>query len=111
MKSITHKLRTLALAAGTLAVTATGASAAPDSNGYQTGDMLMYFRNPAGSVNNDRVVGFSLGSTWDVFRRAATPTDPTFGTVISLGNINTFLASSTPTGGYGANWSSLSPTI
>ena len=111
MKSITHKLRTLALAAGTLAVTATGASAAPDTNGYQTGDLLMYFRNPGGSVNNERVIGYSLGSTWDVFRRAATPTDPTFGTVISLGNINTFLSSSTETGGYGSDWTGLSSNI
>jgi hypothetical protein len=111
MKSIKHTMRTLALAAGTFAVTAPGASAAADTNGWQTGDMLMYFRNPAGSVNNDRVVGFSLGSTWDVFRRAATPTDPTFGTVISLGNINTFLSSSTATGGYGSDWTSLSSTI
>ena len=111
MKSITHKLRTLALAAGTLAVTATGASAAPDTNGYQTGDLLMYFRNPGGSVNNERVIGYSLGSTWDVFRRAATPTDPTFGTVISLGNINTFLSSSTETGGFGSDWASLTPNI
>ena len=111
MKSIKRTMRTLALAAGTLAVTATGASAAPDNDGYQSGDLLMYFRNPSGSINNDRVVGFSLGSTWDVFRRAATPTDPTFGTVISLGNINTFLSSSTATGGYGSDWTSLSSSI
>jgi hypothetical protein len=111
MKSITHKLRTLVLAAGTLAVTATGSSAAPDTNGYQANDLLLYFRNPAGSVNNDRVIAFSLGSTWDVFRRAATPGDPTFNTVISLGNINSFLSSSTATGGYGSDWTSLSSTI
>jgi hypothetical protein len=111
MKSIKRTMRTLALAAGTLAVTATGASAAPDNDGYQSGDLLMYFRNPSGSINNDRVVGFSLGSTWNIFRRAATPTDPTFGTVISLGNINTFLSSSTATGGYGSDWTSLSSSI
>jgi hypothetical protein len=40
-----------------------------------------------------------VGSTWDVFRRAATPSDPTFGTVISLGNINAVLSSV-----YGAGW-------
>ena len=111
MKSITHKLRTFAFAAGTLAVTATGASAAADTNGYQANDLLLYFRNPAGSVNNDRVIAYSLGSTWNVFRRAATPGDPTFNTVISLGNINTFLSSSSATGGYGSDWTSLSPTI
>ena len=112
MKSITHKLRALALAAGSLAVTATGASAAPDTDGYQAGDLALYFRNPDGAVNNGLAVVYSLGSSWDVFRRAATPTDPTFGTVISLGNINTFLSSSTPlTGGYGSDWTSLSSTI
>jgi hypothetical protein len=111
MKSIKHSMQTLALAAGTFAVMATGASAAPDTNGYQANDLLMYFRNPTGNVNSGRVIGFSLGSTWDVFRRAATPTDPTFGTVISLGNINTFLASSDATGGYGADWTGLSSSI
>ena len=85
--------------------------AAPDTRVFQSGDLMIYFRNPSGSVNNDRVVGFSAGSTWNVFRRAATPTDPTFGTVISLGNIDTFLSSSTATGGYGSDWTSLSSSI
>ena len=94
-----------------LLILSSAVHAAPDSSGYQSNDLLMYFRNPSGSVNNDRVVGFSLGSTWNVFRRAATPTDPTFGTVISLGNIDTFLSSSTATGGYGSDWTSLSSSI
>jgi hypothetical protein len=85
--------------------------AAPDTRVFQPGDLLLYFRNPAGSVNNGRVVVFGLGSTWNVFRRAATPTDPTFGTVIPLGNINTFLSSSTASGGYGSDWTGLSSSI
>jgi hypothetical protein len=85
--------------------------AAPDSRVYQTSDLLLYFRNPAGFDNNDRVVVFSLGSTWNVFRRAATPTDPTYGTVISLGNIGDFLSSDGSSGGYGLDWSELSDTI
>ena len=79
----------------------------------------MYFRNPTGTVNSDRAIAFSLGSTWDVFRRAATPGDPSANSVIYLGNINSFLANdtappfSTPseTGGYGSDWTSLSSSI
>ncbi len=80
-------------------------TAAPD-DGYQQNDLLMFFLNPTGTTGNDRVVLFSLGSTWDVFRRAATPTDPTFGTVISLGNINTILTST-----YGSDWTGFSSTL
>jgi hypothetical protein len=105
MKSITHKLRTLALAAGTLAVTATGATAATDDS-YQANDMLMFFLNPTGTTGTDQVAVFSLGSTWNVFRDAATPNDPTFGSVISLGNINTILTST-----YGADWTGLSSSL
>lgn len=105
MKSITHKLRTLALAAGTLAVTATGTKAAPDPS-YQANDLMLFFLNPTGSTGNDQVVLFSLGSTWNVFRAAATPTDPNFGTVISLGNINSILTST-----YGADWTGLSSSL
>jgi hypothetical protein len=105
MKSITHKLRTLALAAGALAVTATGATAATDDS-YQANDMLMFFLNPTGTTGTDQVAMFSLGSTWNVFRDAATPNDPTFGSVISLGNINTILTST-----YGADWTGLSSSL
>lgn len=105
MSMTIRKFRTLAMAAVALALLPPGTTAAPDS-GYQENDLLLFFRNPAGTVGNDQVVFFSLGSTWDVFRRAATPSDPTFGTVISLGNINTILTST-----YGANWSSLSSTL
>jgi hypothetical protein len=105
MKSITHKLRTFALAVGTLAVSATGIKAAADDS-YQQNDILMFFLNPTGTVGTDQVAMFSLGSTWNVFRDAATPTDPTFGTVISLGNINSILTST-----YGADWTGLSSSL
>jgi len=105
MKSITHKLRTLALAAGTLAVTATVATAATDDS-YQANDMLMFFLNPTGTTGTDQVAVFSLGSTWSVFRDAATPNAPTYGSVISLGNINTILTST-----YGADWTGLSSSL
>jgi len=105
MKTLPRQWRALALAAGTLAVTATGAKAAPD-NSYQANDLLMYFLNPTGTTGTTQVVTFSLGSTWEVFRASATPTDPTFGTVISLGNINSILTST-----YGNNWSNLSSSL
>ena len=105
MKSITHKLRTLALAAGTLAVTATIATAATDDS-YQANDMLMFFLNPTGTTGTDQVAVFSLGSTWSVFRDAATPNAPTYGSVISLGNINTILTST-----YGVDWTGLSSSL
>jgi hypothetical protein len=105
MKFITHKLRTLALAAGTLAVTATGAQAA-QAGIYANNDLLMFFRNPAGATGNDQIVTFNLGSTYNVFRDAATPNSSAFGTVISLGNINTILTST-----YGAEWTGLSTTL
>lgn len=105
MKSIKRSVRTLALAGGAFAFTSAGAFAAPDDR-YQENDVLMFFLNPEGTTGRDRVAMFSLGSTWSVFRAAATPTDPTFGTVISLGNINTILTST-----YGTDWTSLSPTL
>jgi hypothetical protein len=105
MKSIKRSMRTLALAGGALAFTSTGAFAAPDDS-YQANDLMMFFLNPTGSTGNDQVVLFSLGSTWNVFRAAATPSDPNFGTVISLGNINTILTDT-----YGANWTGLSSSL
>jgi hypothetical protein len=105
MKSMKQSMRTLALAAGSLVVTSAGAFAAPDDS-YQQNDLLMFFLNPTGTTGTDQVVMFSLGSTWNVFRAAATPSDPTFGTVISLGNINTILTST-----YGNDWTGLSSTL
>ena len=108
MKTLPRKLRTLALAAGTLAVTATGANAA-QAGTYVANDLLMFFQNPSatgGTVGQSDVVYFNLGSTRNVFRDAATPSSVAFGSTISLGNINSILTSS-----YGANWTSLSSSI
>ena len=79
--------------------------ASPDDS-YQQNDLLLFLLNPTGTTGTDRVVLFSLGSTWNVFRKAATPNDPTFGSVISLGNINTILTST-----YGADWTGLSSSL
>ena len=81
------------------------AGASPDST-YQANDLVMFFRNPNGETGKDSVVTYSLGSTWDVFRRAATPNDPSYGQVISLGNINSLLTST-----YGLDWTSRSPNL
>ena len=105
MNKFTANLRTLALAAGSLAITATGASAAVDPS-YENNDLLLFFRNPTGTQGTDRVAVFSLGSTWSVFRSAATPTDPTFSTVISLGNINDIMTTA-----YGNDWTGLSTSL
>ncbi len=100
-----QSMRTLALAGGALALTSAGAFATPDDS-YQQNDLMMFFLNPKGTTGGDEVVLFSLGSTWNVFRAAATPTDPTFGTVISLGNINDILDAT-----YGTDWTSFSSSI
>ncbi|GAB4173620.1 MAG: hypothetical protein Fur0032_13220 [Terrimicrobiaceae bacterium] len=105
MKPILSRLRVLALALGSFAITMAGASAAPD-NIYNQNDLLLFFQNPTGSAGTDQVVVYSLGSTYDVFRRAATPGDPTYGTTISLGNINTVLNST-----YSTDWTSASTTL
>jgi hypothetical protein len=94
-------LRTTALSVGALAFTTAGPLAATDP-AYNDNDILLYGLQRSGSDWIGSVVTFSLGSSWDVFRRAATPGDPTFGTVISLGNINTILASA-----YGTAWTGL----
>jgi hypothetical protein len=94
-------LRTTAFSAGALAFTTAGPLAATDPQ-YNSNDLLLFGLERSGSTWIDNVVTFSLGSTWDVFRRAATPGDPTFGTVISLGNINATLTSA-----FGADWTGL----
>lgn len=81
------------------------AMAAPDDS-YQANDLMLFFLNPTGSDGNDRIVLFSLGSTWSVFRRAATPSDPTYGTVIGLGNINEILTTA-----YDSDWTGASSTL
>ena len=108
MKTLPRKLRMLALAAGTLAVTATGAKAA-QAGTYAPNDLLMFVQNPSstgGTVGQTEVVYFNLGSTRNVFRDAATPSSVAFGSTISLGNINSILTST-----YGNDWTSLSSSI
>jgi hypothetical protein len=105
MTSITHKLRALVLAAGALAVTASGAKSA-EAGVYAENDLLMFFQNPAGTTGTDQLAYFNLGSTYNVFRDAATPGSGAFSSTISLGNINAILTST-----YGADWTGLSSSI
>lgn len=105
MKYLSTRLGLLtALAAASLAFSP-GAKAAADT-AYNSNDLLLFFQNPTGTTGSDRVVTYSLGSTFDVFRRAATPSDPSFGNVINLGNINSILTST-----YGTDWSSRAASI
>lgn len=105
MKSIQNNLRSCAVAAGLFAASLTGVKAA-EAGVYAANDLLMFFQNPSGTTGNTTVAYFNLGSTYNVFRAAATPLDPTFNTVISLGNINNLLTTT-----YGADWTGLSSTI
>ena len=73
---------------------------------YAANDLLLFFQNPAGTTGTDEVVYFNLGSTFNVFRDAATPGSAAFGSAISLGNINSILTSA-----YGEDWTSLSSSI
>lgn len=102
MKSLTP----LALVAASICVLAVDkARSAPDS-GYQQNDLLLYFLNPNGNTGTDQIAFFSLGSTWSVFRNAATPTDPNYGTVINLGNMNEVMTAT-----YGNDWATLSSSL
>ncbi len=105
MKRNKNWLTTSALAAAALALSVAGASAAAD-DAYDTNDLQLFFQNPAGTVGSGSIITYSLGSTWDLFRDAATPSDTNYGQVINLGNINATLTST-----FGANWSSLNATI
>ena len=66
---------------------------------YSENDLLLFFQNPTGTIGSDHIVYFSLGSTQDIFRRAATPGDSTYGSTILLGNIGEILRST-----YGTDW-------
>lgn len=100
-KKHSNHLRSLGAVAALALAASPGAHAAPDP-AYNDNDLLLFGLERSGTTWIDNVVTFSLGSTWDVFRRAATPGDPTFGTVINLGNINTMLTSA-----FGADWTGL----
>jgi len=103
MKNTTKHLRTLGAAVALAASFTPGAQAAIDTQ-YNHNDLLLFGlqKNTAGDDWAGNVVTFSLGSTYNVFRQAATPGDPTYGTVINLGNIDSILTSN-----YGANWTGL----
>ena len=73
---------------------------------YAANDLLLFFQNPAGTTGTDKVVYFNLGSTFNVFRDAATPGSAAFSSTISLGNINSILTST-----YGEDWTSWSSSI
>lgn len=105
MKKFKSKLRLASIAASALAVSSTGAFAATD-DAYSTNDLLLFAQNPAGTSGTDQVVYFSLGSTYNVFRDAATPSSANFGSTISLGNINPILTST-----FGADWTGLASSI
>ena len=68
-------------------------------NAYSENDLLLFFQNPTGTTGRDKIVYFSLGSTHDVFRRAATPSDSTYGSTIFLGDIGGILRNT-----YGTDW-------
>ncbi len=106
MKQARRLLATISVAMASHAgFTLPAAQAAVDPT-YNVNDMVLFFRNPNGATGTDVVVAYSLGSSWDVFRRAATPGDPTFGTVIPLGNINPILSSN-----YGDDWTNIVGTL
>ena len=102
---LTSKLRLASLAVSALAVSSTGAFAAAD-DAYTANDLLLFSQNPAGSTGTDRIVYYSLGSTYNVFRDAATPSSANFGSTISLGNIGGNLTST-----FGTDWTNLTSSI
>lgn len=97
---------TLFLVATWLFAPAVQKAAAATDDSYQQNDLLLFFLNPTGTEGTDQIAFFSLGSTWSVFRNAATPTDPNYGTVINLGNMNQVLTDT-----YGPDWADLSPSL
>ncbi|MEI7863926.1 MAG: PEP-CTERM sorting domain-containing protein [Chthoniobacterales bacterium] len=100
MKPITNTLRRLGVASCLTLAAVASASAAVDTS-YEENDLLLFFRNPNGTSGQSSMVVSSLGSTYGVFRAAATPGDSSYGTTISLGNLNSLLTTT-----YGTNWTS-----
>ena len=105
MKKIKSKLRLLALASGALAASSACVFAAAD-DAYTTNDLLLFSQNPGGTTGTDKVVYYSLGSTFNVFRDAATPSSANFGSIISLGNIGGNLTST-----FGADWTNRTSSV
>jgi hypothetical protein len=101
MKTIHKSLRALALAAGTLAVTATGAWAQNPNVG--PGDLILTFQNPGGATGADKTISVNIGASSSVYRDAVESSFvlPNFANLNSLGTtlVNTFGATwyNTPT--------------
>jgi len=91
MKQIKTKLRVLALAAGSLAITMVGANA--QNTHYAAGDLVLYFQQE-GSSNT---VYADLGNASTVFRGAAT--GPDAANALNIINISAQLNSA-----FGASW-------
>ena len=91
MKPIKTKLRVLALAAGSLAITMAGANAANSS--YTAGDLVLYFQQEGGT----NTVYADLGNASTVFR--GTATGPDAANSLNLVNLNTQL-----TAAFGSGW-------
>jgi len=98
MKSILSKLGCTTILAASFAISNSG-FAAQDA-GYSANDLLLFLQNPGGSVGNDKVAYYSLGSAVNVFRDAAA------GSVTNLGNINTTLNAT-----FGSDWTSKASSI
>jgi hypothetical protein len=92
MKTIHKSLRALALAAGTLAVTATGAWAQNTNVG--PGDLILTFQNPGGATGADKTISVNIGASSTVYRDAVPSSFvlPNFGNLNALGTtlVNTF---------------------
>jgi len=91
MKQIQSKLRVLALAAGSLAITMAGANA--QNTHYAAGDLVLYFQQEG----NAKTVYVDLGNTATVFRGAAT--GPDVANILNIIDISTQLNSA-----FGASW-------
>jgi hypothetical protein len=105
MIKTSSKFFAVAAFAGAIVATPLGARAAAD-DAYNANDILLFFQNPAGTTGTDKIAYYSLGSTFNVFRDAATSSSLNFGATISLGNIN-----STLTTAYGSDWTGASASI
>jgi hypothetical protein len=77
-----------------------------EDDAYSKNDLLLFSQNPAGTSGSDKLVYFSLGSTLNIFRRAATPGEPTYGSTVRLGNIGAILTST-----FGSDWTGLASSI
>ena len=98
MKSFLSKLGCTALFAASFVITNPVIAAQDDA--YTANDLLLFFQNPAGTVGNDKVAYYSLGSAVNVFRDAAA------GSVTNVGNINTTLNAT-----FGSDWTNQASTI